>query len=1205
MQLISGQLVYSASDLIMAAQCEYATLRVVDAVVGRGPQPPATGDALLAHAAELGHIYESQDVDSLVARYGQGDPGAARGVVVMPRATGEEVVSSAQQTQQVALAGADVIHQAVLFDGRMLGFADFLQKQLLGAGFGYDIADAKLARRAKPQAVLQVAAYAALCEHMGVPLTGRGRLILGDEREVEFDTGRLAAIVGDRRSRLDSLLAAHEAAGLPVEWGDPAISACGRCATCQEQLQEHRDVLLVAGMRVSQRAKLRAIGIETIDALASYTIPENAAQSPIPRRTLENLQHQARMQLLQMGPPAGDTSGPVTFEVIDDARALVGIPPPDDGDIFFDFEGDPLWQDPASGEWGLEYLFGVVELDLDASPHFLPFWAHDRGGEADALRRFLDFVAQRRERHPNMHIYHYADYERAALLRLAARHHTGEDEVDQLLRDGVLVNLYPLVKKSIRVSQDSYSIKKLEPLYLSAEEMRAGEVKDAQASVVEYAKYCALVDRGRLAEAAAKLGEIADYNRDDCISTLRLRDWLMSIAAERRSGWPNPGGPSDGDDGPSGSNSAADEEALAMPLFQYATPGRGQSPTPGQEAVGMVAAAVGYHRREAKPFWWTHFDRLSLPLEEIADRDAMVIDDVIVGEWQPPVGRQKKYRRILRLIGSLPPGAGFKLGHTAYLLYEQPLPFAMPTGNRPDSRGYAKATLVDTTTDSRGRDVLIVEETGKLSDGLHSAVPVVIATPENPEPRSVKTAIDEVAGHVLSMLRAGRPADEALPRPIRELLLRRPPALRGPTGLPSVQDGDFVPAVTQAVRLLEHSALAVQGPPGTGKTYVGSRVIANLVAGGWRVGVVSQGHAAVNHMLDQVVKAGVDPSRVGKKERPPESTWTELTVKEPKKSAPDSAPPTYRQFLDQHPGGCVIGGTAWDFTNSARVDRRQLDLLVIDEAGQFSLATTIAVSVSAERLLLLGDPQQLPQVSQGSHTPAVDQSALGWLSQGLTLPDELGYFLDLSWRMHPEVADEVSRHSYEGRLRANTAITAARAMTDSTGARVAPGILVELVGHTGNDVLSMEEVERVVELAQEALTWTWDDPDEDPKPRAMTHDDVLVVAPYNAQRNELQRRLEAQGLGGVRVGTVDKFQGQEAPVSIVSMTASAPEDVPRGMGFLLSPNRINVAVSRAQWRAVIVRSPHLTDFMPTTFEGMLDLGGFLSLGSGVDRSCET
>jgi uncharacterized protein len=338
-------------------------------------------------------------------------------------------------------------------------------------------------------------------------------------------------------------------------------------------------------------------------------------------------------------------------------------------------------------------------------------------------------------------------------------------------------------------------------------------------------------------------------------------------------------------------------------------------------------------------------------------------------------------------------------------------------------------------------------------------------------------------------------------------------------------------------------------------------------------------------MLRSVAGAGLDPARIAKKfpeHRPPaDPVW------QPLKDDKDFAP-----FYARQAGGYVVGGTTWDLTNARRVPPGSLDLVVVDEAGQFSLANTVAVSVAGRNLLLLGDPQQLPQVSKGSHPVPVDRSALGWLADGHdTLPDELGYFLDRTWRMHPDLAAAVSRLSYEDRL-ASVGHTAERSLEG-----VAPGVRTIVVDHAGHAVSSPVEAAVVVGTVRDLVGRRWQDPHTGTD-RPLAPQDVLVVAPYNAQVWTVRRTLDKAGLGGVRVGTVDKFQGQEAPVVIVTMTASSAEDVPRGMEFLLSRNRVNVAVSRAQWCAVVVRSRGLTDYLPTGPAQLAELGAFLGLTTG-------
>ena len=392
-----------------------------------------------------------------------------------------------------------------------------------------------------------------------------------------------------------------------------------------------------------------------------------------------------------------------------------------------------------------------------------------------------------------------------------------------------------------------------------------------------------------------------------------------------------------------------------------------------------------------------------------------------------------------------------------------------------------------------------------------------------------------------------------------------------------------VPAVVSSLLARDRGYFAVQGPPGTGKTYVAANVIRTLVAEhGWRIGVTAQSHKVVEHVLDGVVRAGLDGSLVGKAvqtgTQPGSYARARFTEIAKDKHASFAA--------DRDATGYVIGGTAWDMTNTKRIASDQLDLLVIDEAGQFSLANTIGVASAAKRILMLGDPQQLPQVSQGIHPAPVDGAALGHIGAGHdVLPAEFGYFLPQSRRMHPALSAVVSRLSYEGELSSHP--TAAARHLDG----VEPGLHPVPVHHDGDATSSIDEARAVLELARQLIGLTWTDG----ASRALTSQDLIVVTPYNAQVELVRDTLDAAGLTDVRVGTVDKFQGQEAVISIVTLAASSAADVPRGIEFLLSRNRLNVAISRAQWASYLVHSPRLVDHLPAKPDGFALLSRFIEL----------
>ncbi len=1140
-----GLVIYSASDLAAAARCEYALLRSFDARLGWGPRV-STDDELLARTADLGHEHEQRHLAEMRE---------ATDVTVIgrPAYTVAGLTAAAEHTMAAVRRRDPAIYQAAMFDGLFAGFADFLTLQAGPRGGRYRLRDTKLARSVKVEALLQLAAYADALATAGVPVAEEVDLVLGDGAVTSYRVDELLPVYRPRREALQRLLDAHLAGGVPVSWADDGVRACFRCPECSVQVAESDDLLLVAGMRTSQRARLIDAGISTVHQLAAH----DGAVPELSKRTVAALTGQARLQIADRVVENGNVKPP--FEVVD-AQPLMVLPDADKGDLFFDFEGDPLWTSNGR-DWGLEYLWGV----LTVTDEFTPFWAHNRPDERQALVDFLEMVRKRRRRYPKMHIYHYAAYEKSTLLRLAGRYGVGENAVDDLLRNGVLVDLYPLVRKSIRVGAESYSIKYLEPLYMG-NELRSGEVTTATDSITQYAKFCALREQGRADDAEVVLKEIEDYNRYDCRSTRRLRDWLVARAIESevppRGPQPvrlaEPGG------------AAEVSDAVHRTLMKFAGDGV-EERTVEQTAVAMVAAARGFHKREDKPFWWSHFDRVNNPVDEWSDNTGVFVAEEaeIVNDWhQPP--RARKPQRHVRLTGELANG---ELAQDMYALYDPPAPAGL--AEDPDRRAFGSVAVLECDDPEVPTSVIVCERQPKDGD-VFDQLPFAL-TPGPPiNTRPLQESIDATAASVAAGLPT-LPADA-----VTDVLLRRPPRTVSGNPLPRPDTPtDHADTITAALLDLDNSYLAVHGPPGTGKTFTSAAVIARLVnAHRWRVGVVAQSHAVVENLLDGVVRAGADPMRVGKKKAREGVPWSQIAEKD------------YPAFIAAD-GGCVIGGTAWDFANDGRVPRQSLDLLVVEEAGQFNLANTIAVASAARNLLLLGDPQQLPQVSQGTHPEPVNESALGWLVEGHhTLPPERGYFLEVSYRMHPDVCRPVSRLSYDGRLQPYDKVSAARRLDG-----VAPGVRVLAVEHTGNSTESPEEADAIIAEIGTLLGCPWTDED---GTVALGQQHILVVTPYNAQVVLLRRRLDAAGLPDVQVGTVDKFQGRQAPVVFVSMTASSIDDVPRGIGFLLNRNRLNVAISRAKYAAALVRSARLTDYLPGQPDGLIELGAFLAL-----TACDT
>jgi len=1227
---VARLLVTSASDLTRAAECEFRVARDLDAKLGRLPAVDDEPDAMLARTAQLGDAHEAAIIADYRERLAQagvtgpaGTPFAgADAVLEIPRVHGDlaEVEGAQQRTVAALQAGVPVVVQGTFVDRdhspasgpgdtaiAFIGYADFLERMPSGA---YRVLDSKLARRAKVTALLQLAAYAEQLERLGIAVDPEVALILGTREQSIHRLDDISPVLRARRDRLHRLLRDRMSAVAPLAWRSEGVIHCRSCAWCTSEIAAHDDVTQVAGLTGAQWQKLGSVGITTLGELAAVdaaAAPDVASAAGIARTTLDTLRLQASLQAQAAGAAAGSPP-PVHVRA---PAALHALPAPSPGDLYFDFEGDPLHTEDDPTRWGLDYLFGMVDTAADGGAGaFTPYWAHSFAEERAALLAFLDDVEERRKQHPDLHVYHYASYERTHLRSLAARHGVGEDIVDEWLRSGLLVDLYPVVKNALRIGSPSYSIKYLEPIYWP--DARAGAaVARGDDSVAEYVRARELREQGDIAAWRQIISDIGDYNSVDCVSTQKLAAWLRGLAAQHPAppstlgtagdDLDNSGGDADAEADPRGpeiDDSPLRTALLALAANPDGTPSTEPERTPEQRAYAYAAAAIDYHRREHKTFWWEHFDRLVAPLDEWADvRDVFTVDGdpnradaAHTSTGWGKTGRQRSLRRTVRLFGQWAPGSRPSVGGRSgpYAVYEQPAP--IPSGNRDPYARAARSVTLEAVHD----DHVVITETLHADADEYTDLPVALTPSSPPDPGQQKPAIEEWGAALLD-------AHPEWPRePVGDLLRRIPPRTRSGAPLASVPVGadgepDRIAAVTASLLDLDRSYLAVQGPPGTGKTHLGVHVIATLVRDhGWTIGVVAQSHTTVEHVLASVVeKAGLDPRLVAKAPK---------TGADPADHA--TAPYTVLGKADQLAaflaerradrtapgrGGAVIGGTAWDFAHPGRVGRRSLDLLVIDEAGQFSLAATIAASVSAQNLLLLGDPQQLPQVSQGTHPEPIDGSALGYLSAGHdVLPAALGYFLAETRRLHPALAEPVSRLSYEGQLHAHPS-TAERALDG-----VAPGLHAVPVRHTGNATESVEEAAEVVAIIQRLLGTTWR-PAADAPARPLDDRDVIVVTPYNAQQQTIRQALDAAGLRGTRVGTVDKFQGQEAAIAIVSLAASSAHEVPRGLDFLLNRNRLNVAISRAQWAAYLVHSPGLTDALPHTPQGVAELSAFIRL----------
>jgi uncharacterized protein len=426
----------------------------------------------------------------------------------------------------------------------------------------------------------------------------------------------------------------------------------------------------------------------------------------------------------------------------------------------------------------------------------------------------------------------------------------------------------------------------------------------------------------------------------------------------------------------------------------------------------------------------------------------------------------------------------------------------------------------------------------------------------------------------------------------RQILDREPPRLRGrEPGEPIDHEGMELEQLKEIVASLDGSHLFIQGPPGSGKTWTGARLIVDLIGRGNRVGVTSTSHKVIHNLLGEVEEVAAEQ---GAKFR---------GLKKSSSGNPESEFDSAHGLIESvddngalsDPDVALTAGTAWHY---CREDTAPLDYLFIDEAGQVSLADALALATAARNVVLLGDPQQLPQVSQGAHPEGSSLSVLEHLlGEQQTVDPQHGIFLDKTWRLHPQIGAFVSELMYDGRL--GSAPGRERQGIEAGGELSGAGLRWLPVEHQGHSQSSPEEAAAIAAAIEPLLagaTYT----DAEGAAHPLCPKDILVLTPYNAQVRCLQDHLPA----GVRVGTVDKFQGQEAQVAFFSMATSSGEQIPRNVEFLFSRNRLNVAISRARCLAVLVCSPRLLDIHAQSIEQMRLVNAlcrFAEVAEGVAR----
>lgn len=1116
MQKTSNGVLYSASDIVSFMECAHSTTLSLQNL--ETPLDKTPDDEQAALIKKKGDEHEAAYLKQLMDQGYQ---------VVNIKDVAGSLEARIKATKKAMKDGAQVIYQGALRIGSYIGFLDFMMRvdgrpSALGS-YSYEAEDTKLARTPKATALVQLAYYSWLIDEVQKTTPVHMSIILGTKEKSRFRYADYARYFETQKKRFEAHVGLEAAAR--NTYPDP----CSMCDTCkwrdgcdaQRLADDH--LSQVANISKVQIIRLKEVGINTMEALAKQPErPEGARVSP---QTYQKLHLQAVLQ--QKAKETGERYVELLDKDPEGVRGLFRLPEPNEGDMFFDMEGNPL------EDGGLEYLFGIWLPRNKGKLRFKAFWAHDKPGEKKAFEKFIDFAMRRLKRYPKAHIYHYAPYERTAMQKLMCVHGTREAQVDNLFRLKKFIDLYQVVREGIRVSEPRYSIKNIEHFYLQA---RAGDVTNAGASIVYYERWKETGD-------PQLLQDIEDYNRDDVISTFELREWLLQFR-DADMPWANQPKEVEGEEArkPLEIGEMTPTEERRVAYFQKLVENLPEDRslwTLKQRVDELTYQLLDFHRREAKPEWWAMFARRDASVEDLIN-DAECIGGMTLDPNYPP----EAVARSIKYTYTYPP-QDTKL------------------------RSGVSVTRCDDGSTLSNLEVFPDENRVTFTLGRTRGTPPDVLSIGPGSPISARPMEEALF----------RFADEAVKggghyKAIEAFLAREYPSIAGvEPGQPLVPEDDAsVESIIKAVSGMQDSYLFLQGPPGAGKTHTASHVITALLEQGYRVGISSNSHHAINNLLKAVEKVAV-------KQNVPV-----LGIK--KSSKGDGEYESERGYVDEGEsvyitngytneyvlefGANLIAGTAWLFS-LPDMDQK-LDFLFIDEAGQVSLANMMAMGTSAKNLVLLGDQMQLAQPSKGIHPGVSGESSLDYLLEGRsTIPMEKGIFLAETYRMHPEVCRFISEAVYDGRLKANTSTHGQKLVLNDIAhpAIRENGISYVPVTHKGCAQDSEEEAEVIAQLLDNLLTQSYRDKAGNVRP--LTLDNILIVAPYNMQVNRLKRHLPA----GARVGTVDKFQGQEAEVVLVSMATSDADTMPRNIEFLFSKNRLNVAISRAKSLAVMVASPEL------------------------------
>ena len=1072
---------------------------------------PFSSWATWANLQKPGYVYLKNDKEqnsSLLLRSEENEDDAKRYLINRYKEIKSitNPLDSESESKKLIMDKPEVIIQPTLLRDNFVGRADFLIYD--STQNLYEVMDAKLAKQVKAEFLLQVCGYTWMLENYQDGLPKYGSFFLGNEEIEDFKIKEFYRFFIDLKKEFLQAVDHYSLENSPVPRKWEVFEDFNEAAKLY--WNENRSLELIADISSRQIDILEGNGYSKIDQIPKI-IESNF--SKLSSTSFDKLKRQANAQLLS-------TENETHVELKDGQESIhylhTLLPEEKPGDIYFDLEGYPFYD--IRSVYTMEYLYGVAYKNDAGELIFKDdLWADNEQEEKLIFSKFVEWVEERISRYPDLKIYHYAHYEKTSLLKSAQKFGIHEIEIDNWIRDQRLVDLYQVVRKSFIVGKDSYSIKRIEEI---AGYKRELDLNSGIDSIYYFEKYLCTKDN-KIKD------EILLYNKDDCFATEVVCNWLRDKQKEYSYDFiqiePELSQPSD-------------EDILLKEIEVQINNLKGSKFS--DEILEFMSTMAGYYRREEKVDWQEYFELLNMPLEDKINTPTAFGLLSLEGK---PILKDKKYSLVYKCHDET--FKKIKTNSKVKICYSHGENFEIHSlyseVGSITTKPFTIEFLLSISAWEKLRSIAS-EDTSILENPTAFVNPVAGKNTWISPYRSLVSLCEEfIKNGELSPL-------------VEKLILNKP----NPEFLAKIKDENNSEKIYNFAKKLDSSYLAIQGPPGTGKsTYLGE-VIAKLHNDGKKIGIVGPSYKATLNLVKKITPHLTKTQHVnfiggGKELQNEIASLDKIKIIKSLNEADSRLIATYVNSI------------------SHANYRQYFDYIVIDEVGQVPLVTTIAVSESTQNLVLIGDPNQLPQVRNGSHPNGNGVSTLEHLiGESTTLPKDKGLFLNTTYRMHDDINSFISSYFYDDKLLSHSD-TNLRYLKNEESYFKSTGIEFVSVPHKGNTQESQEEVEAVNKIINKLLNSTIV---EQGKERNVVENDILVVSPYNLQVFEISKKLGNK----FKVGTVDKFQGQEAPIVIVSLAASNYEEVPRGIDFILNFNRMNVALSRSQCLSIVVGSPDLT-----------------------------